>query len=117
MLRRAGIETMVLSTEVNPVVEARCRKLNTPALQGIEDKGTALKTYFADHDVDPAKVIYVGNDLNDMPCFPLVGFGVAVADAVPEVRSAADMVLSRNGGDGAVRELCELILKKKAERS
>ena len=117
MLRRAGIDTMVLSTEVNPVVEARCRKLNTPALQGIEDKGTALKDYFVDHDVDPAKVIYVGNDLNDMPCFPLVGFGVAVADAVPEVRSAADMVLSRNGGDGAVRELCDLILKERAERS
>ena len=116
-LRRAGVETMVLSTEVNPVVEARCRKLNTPAIQGIEDKGTALKEYFADHDVDPEKVIYVGNDLNDMPCFPLVGFGVAVADAMPEVQTAADMVLSRNGGDGAVRELCELILKKKAERS
>jgi YrbI family 3-deoxy-D-manno-octulosonate 8-phosphate phosphatase len=117
MLRRAGIETMVLSTEVNPVVEARCRKLNTPALQGIDDKGSALKAYFADHDVDPAKVIYVGNDLNDMPCFPLVGLGVAVADAVSEVRTAADMVLSRNGGDGAVRELCELILKNRAERS
>ena len=117
MLRRAGVDTMVLSTEVNPVVEARCRKLDTPSLQGIEDKGTALKQYFADHDVDPAKVIYVGNDLNDMPCFPLVGFGVAVADAVAEVRSAADMVLSRNGGDGAVRELCDLILKERAERS
>ena len=117
MLRRAGIDTMVLSTEVNPVVEARCRKLDTPALQGIEDKGMALKTYFAGHDIDPEKVIYVGNDLNDMPCFPLVGFGVAVADAVPEVRSAADMVLSRNGGDGAVRELCDLILKERAERS
>ncbi len=117
MLRRAGIDTMVLSTEVNAVVEARCRKLDTPALQGIEDKGMALKTYFAGHDIDPAKVIYVGNDLNDMPCFPLVGFGVAVADAVPEVRSAADMVLSRNGGDGAVRELCDLILKERAERS
>jgi N-acylneuraminate cytidylyltransferase len=117
LLRRSGIDTMVLSTEVNPVVAARCRKLDMPVLQGIEDKGTALKNYFTDHDIDPAHVIYVGNDLNDMPCFPLVGFGVAVADAVPEVRSAADLVLSRNGGNGAVRELCELILKKKAERS
>ena len=117
LLRRAGIDTMVLSTEVNPVVEARCRKLDTPVLQGIEDKGTALTQYLTEHDVAPAKVIYVGNDLNDMPCFPLVGFGVAVADAVCEVRSAADMVLSRNGGNGAVRELCDLILKKKAERS
>jgi len=113
MLRRAGVNTMVLSTEVNPVVAARCEKLKTPALQGIEDKGSALKKYFAENDVDPDKVIYVGNDLNDMPCFSLVGFGVAVADAVQEVRTAADMVLTRNGGEGAVRELCDLILKNR----
>lgn len=117
MLRRAGIKAMVLSTEENPVVAARCNKLEIPALQGIEDKGTAIQTYLAEHDIDPLKVIYVGNDLNDMPCFPLVGFGVSVADAVPEVKAAADLVLSRNGGDGAVRELCEMILQERAERS
>ena len=55
-------------------------------------------------------VIYVGNDINDLPCFQEVGWAVAVADALPEVKFASDYVLSKRGGQGAVRELCDLIL-------
>lgn len=117
MLRQAGIAAMVLSTEVNPVVTARCEKLKIPVLQGIEDKGTVLKKHLREGRIDPAKVVYVGNDINDLPCFPVAGFAVAVADAEAEVKTAADLVLSRKGGNGAVREVCELILRERAERS
>jgi N-acylneuraminate cytidylyltransferase len=62
--------------------------------------------------VDPARAVYLGNDLNDLPCFPLVGCAVAVADAHPAVRAAADLRLTQRGGHGAVRELCEMLLDR-----
>ena len=79
------------------------------ALHGIDDKASALKKLLADSKIDPASVVYVGNDLNDLPCFPIAGWSVAVADALPEVLREADFVLTQNGGHGAVRELCDLI--------
>jgi N-acylneuraminate cytidylyltransferase len=111
LLKKAGIEVIVLSTETNPVVAARCRKLGIFASQGISDKATALQKLLADRGVDPAQVVYVGNDINDLPCFPLIGCAVAPADAHPSVLAQADVVLSKNGGYGAVRELCERLLK------
>jgi YrbI family 3-deoxy-D-manno-octulosonate 8-phosphate phosphatase len=110
-LLKAGVNVIVLSTEVNPVVSARCRKMKIEAMQGITDKATALQAYLQEHHIDPAKVVYAGNDINDTPCFPLVGCAVAVADAQPEARRQADLVLTRTGGHGAARELCDLILQ------
>jgi N-acylneuraminate cytidylyltransferase len=66
--------------------------------------------------VDPAAAVYCGNDVNDLPCFPLVGWAAAVADAVPQVLRQADHVLSRGGGHGAVWELCQLILERTMEK-
>ena len=109
-LRESGIDAVVLSTETNPVVEARCRKLSLPFIQGSADKALALKALLAERRVEPAETVYLGNDANDVPCFPLVGWALAVADAHPSARSRADRVLSRHGGHGAVRELCDLLL-------
>ena len=110
-LHKAGIPMVVLSTESNPVVAARCRKLNLESIQGLVDKSQALQRLIQDRHVDPTHVIYLGNDVNDLPCFPLVGCALAVADAHPEVLSKADIVLTRLGGDGAVRELCDRIIQ------
>lgn len=110
LLREAGVETVVISKETNPVVAARCRKMDVACIQGEDDKETALKKLLAGRGIDPANVVYCGNDSNDLPCFPLVGWAVAVADSVPEVVHEADFVLSQPGGHGAVRELCGLIL-------
>lgn len=111
-LRHAGIEAMVLSTESNPVVAARCRKMGVPFIQGQWDKASALHEIAKERQINLSDVVYVGNDVNDLPCFPLVGCAVAVADAYPEVIAQADLVLSRRGGYGAVREICDLILNK-----
>ena len=62
------------------------------------------------------EVSYIGNDLNDLPCFEIAGWSVAVADAYPELIRAADHVLTKNGGHGAVRELCELVLKQLSKK-
>jgi YrbI family 3-deoxy-D-manno-octulosonate 8-phosphate phosphatase len=112
-LRKAGVEAVVISKEVNPVVAARCQKLKLPFVQGIQEKGPALTRLLEERGVDPSHAVYLGNDTNDLVCFPLVGWAVAVADAHPEVRQAADFVLEKSGGHGAVRELCDMILKNR----
>jgi N-acylneuraminate cytidylyltransferase len=110
LLKKAGFEAIVLSTETNPVVAARCEKMKLPVYQGVEAKGHVLQNLMNERGVSGENVIYVGNDVNDLPCFPLVGCAVAVADAHPEVLPQADLLLSKPGGFGAVRELCDLIL-------
>lgn len=111
-LRRSGLKMVVLSTETNPVVAARCRKMQIPVVQGIWDKAAELPRIMAEFDAAPERTIYVGNDINDVPCFALVGCAVAVADAQPAARRAADIVLSRNGGHGAVRELLDILMQR-----
>lgn len=107
----------MLSTETNPVVGARGRKLGVPVLQGLDDKASALKGWLDQHRLDPARVAYLGNDVNDLPCMELVGWPVAVHDAHPSVRRAARLVLTRRGGHGAVRELCDHVLAAQDSRT
>jgi N-acylneuraminate cytidylyltransferase len=111
-LKEAGIPIVVISTETNPVVTARCDKLGLEVVQGIDDKGPKLKELIEKFNVDPAHTVYLGNDANDLPCFQLVGCAVVVNDAHPSVITEADLVLKMSGGHGAVRELCDLILAK-----
>jgi len=112
-LREKGMDVMILSSEVNPAVAARANKMGVEAVHGVglQDKGRALRQVLEQKNVKAENVIYVGNDLNDLPCFEIAGWSVAVADAYPEVIRAADHVLSKPGGYGALRELCDLILK------
>jgi len=113
-MRAIGIDVMILSSEPNRVVEARARKMGIEAIHGIgiDDKGRVMREVLAQKNIKAENVIYVGNDLNDLPCFEVAGWSVAVADAYPEVILAADHVLSRPGGHGALRELCDLVLKQ-----
>ena len=109
-LQEAGVEALVVSMEQNPVVARRCEKLGVAYRQGVMDKGALLKSIIAEKNVSPNKVIFVGNDINDLPCFPVVACAIAVADAHPRVLRQADLVLSKPGGRGAIREVCDLIL-------
>jgi N-acylneuraminate cytidylyltransferase len=115
--RQTSIQVIVISTEVNPVVAARCQKLRLPYLQGINDKAAALTGWLAEKNLDPGQVIFVGNDVNDLPCFSMVGYTAVPADAQPEVIGQADLVLSQRGGYGAVREICDLLMQKSIQRS
>jgi YrbI family 3-deoxy-D-manno-octulosonate 8-phosphate phosphatase len=109
-LRRSGLELLILSTEQNPVVAARARKLQVPVLHGIDRKDLALKQWCDEHDITPDRVLYVGNDVNDLPCFGLVGWPVAVASAHDAVRAAARAVTTTPGGEGAIREIAAWLL-------
>lgn len=114
-LRRLGLPLLVLSTERNPVVTARARKLGVDVLQGVEDKAGALQKWLADHGIDPARTAYVGNDINDVECLELVGWPVVVPEAHAEARVRARVVLTRPGGRGAVRELCERVIASRKD--
>ncbi|MFD7702476.1 cytidylyltransferase domain-containing protein [Streptomyces caelestis] len=109
-LRRSGLKLLILSTEQNPVVAARARKLKLPVLHGIDRKDLALKRWCEEQGIAPERVLYVGNDVNDLPCFALVGWPVAVASAHDVVRGAARAVTTLPGGDGAIREIAGWIL-------
>ncbi|SFY50919.1 N-acylneuraminate cytidylyltransferase [Streptomyces sp. F-1] len=109
-LRRSGLRMLILSTEQNPVVAARARKLSLPVLHGIDRKDLALKQWCEEQGIAPERVLYVGNDVNDLPCFALVGWPVAVASAHDVVRGAARAVTTVPGGDGAIREIASWIL-------
>ncbi len=112
-LREKGVELIILSSEANPVVLARAKKMGVEAIHnaGMQNKGRVMREVLEQKNVKAENVIYIGNDLNDLPCFEIAGWSVAVADAYPDVLRAADHVLTRNGGHGAVRELCEIVLK------
>ena len=110
-LRKSGVKAMVLSTETNPVVQARCKKLKLPVIQGVDNKDVVLREYLETNGFNPDNVIFVGNDINDVPCFSIVGCSMAVADAQPVALRQADIVLRNSGGDGAVREVCDLVMR------
>jgi len=113
MIRKMlGISIFVISKERNPVVARRCEKLKIPYRQGVDKKASVLQAILSEQNVNPAQTAYIGNDVNDLECFELVGYSVAPADAHDSVKQKADLVLQKNGGHGAVREFCDRLLEK-----
>jgi len=112
-LREAGVPMVIVSTETNPVVSARAEKLRVEVRQGVDDKVGAVREWLEEHGVPAARAAYLGNDINDAPPMRLVGWPVSVADARPEILRLARLRLSRPGGHGAVRELCDLVVDQR----
>ncbi len=116
MLRQHGkVHALILSREENPVVSARARKLKLEVYQGVQDKAQAIQQLIKERNLAQAEVIYIGNDLNDLPVLPYVGYFACPQDAHSEVIRRADLVLSKPGGCGAIRELIEIILRSEHE--
>lgn len=108
-LREHGVEAFIISTERNPVVSARAAKLKLACKQGIDDKAAAILATCGELGVDPARTMFVGNDINDIPAFKVVGMPVAVRDSYPEVLPHVLYRTHKPGGFGAVREICDLV--------
>lgn len=108
-LNQAGVSCMILSTETNPVVTVRATKLKIPCRQGLEDKLATLNEERAKRGLDWEQIAYLGNDINDSECLRAVGLPVVVADAFDEVKPLAKMILASKGGEGAVREFCDMV--------
>lgn len=109
ILKKMGIQIVIMSTETNPVVTARAKKLNIPVLQAIEDKGSAIKEYCKEKKIELEDVMYIGNDINDLAAMKVVGYKIAPNDAYTQVKNIADVVLKTKGGYGVFHEIMELI--------
>lgn len=106
-----NLNYFILSTEKNPVVSSRAIKLKIPCTQGVSNKDEYLRNFLDESNLDPQGLVYVGNDLNDLPAMQLAGFSVAPSDAHPLIQRQADLVLNKNGGDGFLRAFVESLLR------
>jgi 3-deoxy-D-manno-octulosonate 8-phosphate phosphatase (KDO 8-P phosphatase) len=100
----------ILSTEKNLVVTARARKLNIPAIQGVNNKVNAILELTESKGFNINRVLYVGNDLNDFYVMQLCGYTACPVDSHARIKKIATNVLKRRGGDGVIRELLEDVL-------
>lgn len=108
-LRSVDVQTFIISTEANPVVTMRSKKLNMTCKQGVIDKAKTILETCREFAISPENTMFVGNDINDIPAFKSVGIPVAVADAYPEVFPYVLYHTQKCGGFGAVREICDLV--------
>ncbi|MEA2094667.1 MAG: HAD hydrolase family protein [Pseudomonadota bacterium] len=116
-LERLGIETVIISTESNPVVSSRARKLKIRCLQDCHDKRTVLEDLVDELGITLAEVAFVGNDINDLPTLRCVGLPIIVRNAHKDVIPYALYQTSNPGGQGAVREVCDLFEQVQARIS
>ena len=114
-LKNLGIETVIISTESNPVVSARAQKLKIRCFQNCEDKAKTLENTARKFGISLDEVAFVGNDINDRPCLTCVGFPIVVQDSHPDVVPLAAYRTRNRGGHGAVREICDLFEQTLAE--
>ena len=109
-IKKLGLDQMIISTEKNPVVSVRSRKLNLSCLQGVSDKSKALKEYCKNNNISLDEVAYVGNDINDLEVMELVGITFCPADAHSSIKNISDHILSSKGGEGVVREIFDHLI-------
>lgn len=109
MIRELGVKQLILSTETNPVVAARAKKIGLDATHGVGDKASALLELAESHGISLAEVLYVGNDVNDADAMALAGFKVAPSDAHPSILAQADYITDAPGGHGVIRELADVL--------
>lgn len=112
MLQRAGILTGIITGRESSVVLHRARELGIEIVhQAAKDKLIPYRQVLNDLGLTDEEVAYVGDDIVDLPILRRVGFAVTVADCVPDVREHVHYITARNGGRGAVREVCDLLLR------
>jgi YrbI family 3-deoxy-D-manno-octulosonate 8-phosphate phosphatase len=114
--QRAGYQFGILTARSSHIVKLRATELGVDLLrQGFEDKYPVASQIIGELGLEAEQVCYIGDDLLDLPVMRRVGWSVAVADAAEEVRAAADLVTRCGGGQGAVRETIEALLKAKGQ--
>jgi YrbI family 3-deoxy-D-manno-octulosonate 8-phosphate phosphatase len=113
-VREVGVAVAIISGEDSAIVHARAAKLNIDKVfSGVADKLSVVRDLAAQHGLELSEVAYIGDDLNDMSAMESVGLPCAVADAAAPIKAVAHYVTQQRGGDGAVREVCELIIASK----
>jgi 3-deoxy-D-manno-octulosonate 8-phosphate phosphatase (KDO 8-P phosphatase) len=110
-VKNIGIPVWVISTEKNLVVSKRCQKLGIECIQNCDDKLSALIKLLDQYQCEIEDAIFVGNDINDSECLKKVGLPIIVGDSHPDIQHLAHYKTKKDGGKGAVREVCDLIIK------
>jgi len=110
-IRKMKIKQIILSTEENLVVKSRADKLKIPCIQSVENKKKALEKYIRRIGVDRKRVLYIGNDINDLEAIAYAGYTIVPSDAHPAVRRKATIVSKARGGEGVVRELLDMLMR------
>ena len=117
LLQRAGILTAIITQESTKIVMRRAQKLMIPEVhQGVFDKLAVLKDLIARHNLTLEQVAYIGDDVNDVQALGAVGFSAAPADGMPAVLKTVRYVCKQKGGEGAVREVADMILAAQQPR-
>jgi YrbI family 3-deoxy-D-manno-octulosonate 8-phosphate phosphatase len=111
MLKNIGIKLAIISTEKNGVVKVRAAKLDIECMNGVEDKDAALKVWSHRNNISLENIAFIGNDINDISALKIVGYPIGVADSFDEILPYIKLKLSKKGGQGAVREFCEILIK------
>jgi 3-deoxy-D-manno-octulosonate 8-phosphate phosphatase (KDO 8-P phosphatase) len=113
LIQRAGIQVGIITGRQSEIVARRAAELGIEIVyQGAKDKMQPFREILESLGLEPSEVAYVGDDVIDLPVMRQVGFSVTVADAVDDIKPYVDLVTSRPGGRGAVREVCDLLLKE-----
>jgi 3-deoxy-D-manno-octulosonate 8-phosphate phosphatase (KDO 8-P phosphatase) len=116
LLRHAGIRVVILSGRVAEAITRRAAELRvTDCYQGVRDKKAQIEKLRQQWQLKAEELLYVGDDLNDLPAFEAVGVRVAVANADAMLKAQAHYVTKATGGNGAVREVCEWLLKARGD--
>lgn len=112
-IKKLGIGQAIVSTEQNPVVSKRAKKLGIPCLQGISNKKNALIKYCETKSLSISSVAFVGNDVNDSEVLQIASLSICPADAHLSIQEISNLVLKTKGGHGVVREILDLIIENK----
>ncbi|WP_105385824.1 acylneuraminate cytidylyltransferase [Neorhizobium alkalisoli] len=113
ILRKAGLKLLILSREENPVVRTRANKLRMDVQHHVLDKMSGMTTWRLENNLEWDEIAYIGNDINDLECMEKCGLSFAPSDAHHDICKIADIVLTRPGGKGALRELSEYLISNK----
>jgi len=119
LLKKEGIEVVVISKETNSVVEKRCNKMSIKCFFGVDNgksKLDILESYATENGIGQNEIVYMGDDVTDIPSIEFAGVGATVADAHNKCKEVADYTTKNRGGDGAVREICEMILNSQDKK-
>ncbi|MFA5311502.1 MAG: HAD-IIIA family hydrolase [Candidatus Omnitrophota bacterium] len=116
LLSKVGIKTVLITAKNSATIKPRARDMRVAEVFGdVSPKSAILGKLLRKYNVSEKEVCFVGDDLVDLGLMKLVGFGVAVANACPEIKNAASYITVKHGGRGAVREIAELILKSQGK--
>ncbi|MEY4704339.1 MAG: 3-deoxy-D-manno-octulosonate 8-phosphate phosphatase KdsC [Nitrospirota bacterium] len=118
LLQKAGIITAIVTQEQTKLVARRAEKLMVPELhQGVMDKLSLVREMASRHGLTLSQVAYIGDDINDLETLKAVGFSATPADGMPQVVAVVDYICQKKGGEGAVREIIEMILAAQSRKA